>query len=421
MRPATCVVLLAWLLVGCSGSGGGSPASSAPTSPPTTKVRFVNAAPNLGTLTFILGMQQAAVASRDASPAIDVPAGSTNVTVTAASTSTMRALPLAASSQLDIVAYEAPVGVLNIDVIAGGVASVDGTKSLVTLFGKGSPSALDAYLVAPGVSLGSVGPTIPGADGSAMLAPGAYVLVLTPQGDKTVVYRSGTFNLGAGQQALFFVVADAHGAIVPYSLTFDGAPVPAPDPRPTIKVLKRIDPISNNGPSSIKMDGLLLLQTSSAMDVSDFAYHLDPGNHLFEDGQYFSGFQVAPSTLYLQTFGAWEQGIAVGYDWLTPIAAPDYPAPSGKARVRLLVNDNCGGTEVIAQIDGSSVAYPNQNNPLNPGLVIDRDPGPIHVSVGGNAGTVVLGAGHYYVIRVFNFGIVIQCQPALHSFEASSD
>jgi hypothetical protein len=372
----------------------------------------------MGSVSFTAGTQQFAVASGDASPVLEFAAGPLVVSASAVSANTGRTVGLQDASATDIIAYESPPGVLNLDAIPDQVPGIDASKALLTMFGKGAASTVDAYLLPAGTSIASVAPTIMAADGSQVLAPDTYTLAFAPPGQKTVLYASSPLALAAGQQLVVIVAPGPAGATTPVAIEvpFDGAPQTLNDARPSVKLLKRINDPEGEGlgtPTTITVDGTLLVQLQSATQTNGISYHLAAGLHRFEERGAGGAppafdFQISDGTTYVQRYGFTYDGpILAGDIYLPPSVASDYPVPSNKARVRLIVENVC--RDNMIRVDGNPISYGNQQMG-NSGVVIDRDAGSIQVEADSPDGlvsegkrSISLDSGHYYVIRVLGF------------------
>jgi hypothetical protein len=442
------LVVLSICLVGCSagGSDGSIPSNSVPngTSPsnPGSKVRFVNTATRMGTVTFYMGNIQASVPARSASPAFSVPAGTTVVTMTNGSTEGTRAVTIPDASAIDVIAYESPAGALSADSIYGRVTVPDSSKALLTYFNFPTLGSLgDAYIVPAEMSISNVDPTFASATGSRTLAPGTYTIALTPAGKKTILFQSGPLTLAAGQQALLIAAPASRYVMTPQplALSFDEDAQTLEDSRPVVKLLRRIDSVPQDGPSTISVDGDLIVQLPSATLADDASYHLTPGTRSFL--QTGSGapiaftFQAEAGTTYVERFGWMSLSpVTFGDIWLPPTAAIDYPIPADRARVRLIVESLC--REEVVRIDGAAIAYGNQQHG-NSGVVLDRNAGAIQIEIFTPDGvsperpaqTIPLVAGHYYVFRALRFDFLefgppsycLNGAPASLLFESSGD
>jgi len=409
------IVVLA-VATGCSGGGSSSEVSSVPVPPvvKTANVRLVNAATRMGSLTFTFGTLTTTVEARSASPIFTIPAGSATFIASNGTTSTTQAIAVPEGSSIDVVAFEAPAGSLSLDSFPGQVTGADTTKALVTYFNYGDAifPVGDAYIVPVGTNIASVAPTFQAGSGvlgggSLPFAPGIYVLLLTPANSRMVLFQSGPLTLGAGEQ-LVLVSAPATTSVLapqPIVVTFAGASSSLENiaPLATVRVLRRLDQISpfDVVPLTVMVDGSVAAQLPLANNAAaNYTYTLPAGSRLFTDNFSTIAYrvQIQPNSQYVQEFGFYFYGAVSSRDiWLPPDIANDYPAPTDRARVHLIVESNTCHSEAIT-IDGASLQYPDQTW-RNAGIALDRTPGPMNITAGAGTLQLVLKAGHYYVIR----------------------
>ncbi len=191
----------------------------------------------------------------------------------------------------------------------------------------------------------------------------------------------------------------------------NSAPAVPVDDRPAVKLLRRIDAPVPDGPSTISVDGVVVVQLPSATKAVGSSYHVAPGTHsLDETGSgapmHFT-FQAEAGKSYVQRYGFTAMGPIISGDiWLAPETDPGSPPP-GKARVKLIVENIC--RDNLVQIDGAAFAYPDQKFD-NPGTVFDHDPRTLQVEIlklDGSASegsqAISLAAGHYYVVKAYDF------------------
>jgi hypothetical protein len=233
----------------------------------------------------------------------------------------------------------------------------------------------------------------------------------------------------------------------PFVLPFDGAPQTLSDSRAQVKLLQRTDTLPGraviNGvslpqstPSSITVDGTVVAQPASAMQPG--TYYLEPGNHAIVSkgvgSQIDSNLQADAGRTYVQYYGfegaivGMLQPVIMGYAWLQPDAAPDYPAPPDKARVHVIVTNTCGSD--VVRVDEATLVTAGVGTSR---ASFDHAAGSIRINVSSTDGTVAdgqvtvsLNAGHYYVVRVLNWGFFdpnfYPCVPdGPRNIEVSSD
>jgi len=421
------VLVVASTVAGCSGGGSGpGMAQSLPvpvTTPPATKVRFVNGTPDMGTVDFTMGTIHYSVAPRDGSPVFTVTPGPTTVLVSNGVAAGSRALTIPDVPEAYVVSYEGLAGKLDATTILGTASDANPGAALVTYFND-TPgySPEDFYVVPGGSSVAGMDPTLPNVEGGGRsFSAGTYTFAVTPAGKKTILYQSGPVSLAAGQQMVLLGAAASRYVLAPLPIVLGmNALQPLDDSRPSVTLLPRIDVMTafdpglirpgDDAPSTITIDGDLIAQLPSATAAAGARYHVTPGQRLMSNTGATSepivtGLTIDANASYTQRYGWIAEGpFIVGNTWLPPDPKVDYPIPSNSARVRLLLEYGCNFIALV-RIDGAAITYANQA-PGNEGLVFDRAAGPIKVELFSPDGmtslgmqTISLDIGHYYVIR----------------------
>jgi hypothetical protein len=191
------------------------------------RVRVVHASPDAPSVDVLVDDAPvlSAVPYLGASGYIDVPAGSRNVKVNAAGTSTT--------------VIDADVALatgIDYTVIAGGLASdiepivleddrsapSSGNVKVRAVHGAPSAPAVDIYVTAPGADIVAATPVLTGVPFGAAsdylsVPAGDYQVRITPAGSKTVVIDSGSLTLAAGQVRTAIAV-DSPGGGAPFDL-----------------------------------------------------------------------------------------------------------------------------------------------------------------------------------------------------------
>ena len=187
---------------------------------------------------------------------------------------------------------------------------------------------------------------------------------------------------------------------------------PAPAPA-TVKVLRRIDvlPPAENKPVTLHLNNNITIPMPAPNDNTNFGYGVAPGLYAFTDAasSFAYSVQFPARSTYVQRFGWFgftsPQAHAI---WLPPDPAPDWPAPSDKSRVRIIIdNDIIVGPCVtnIISMDGGTVTL-SSGEWGHAERTFDRVPGLARIDVF-NSGlsapqgsmTLAVAAGHYYVVH----------------------
>ncbi|MFZ3324083.1 MAG: hypothetical protein WA190_17045 [Usitatibacter sp.] len=445
------VLLVSSMIAGCSGGGSApnmtqnTPGVPTPPAAPMVKVRFVNATPRLGAVSFTMGTQSAAVAPREASAFFSMQPGPVTVTVSNGNMSAMRTLTISGTTEVDVTSNEFVPSVLDVSAEAAVVSGFDQASAAV-IYRNYTPgfSLEDVYVVPSGSPISGIDP----AQGSPqavtkILAPGTYSVVVAPAGKKTILYQSTPLTLAAGQQVVLLGAPQSQYVLTPLPLVLGLDTLQSlGDARPAVKMLQRIDSmtpfsstlvsVGQDAAVTIAVDGDVVVQMPSAAAAEGATYHLTPGfRSITETGPVVPGaysLQVDASASYITRFGWDPRGpFLTGNYWMTPYVTPDDPTAPDRARVRLVVENNCGDNQV--SVDGAPITYGSQVQG-NAGVGFDHAAGAMQVAVstpdGANSEGIrnlTLGAGRYYVIRVFSLA-VLQCsgsRPIQRTFEISED
>ncbi|MGZ8399296.1 MAG: DUF4397 domain-containing protein [Gemmatimonadales bacterium] len=199
------------------------------TTAPTTEagVRVVHASPDAPNVDVLVDDAQvlSAVPYLGASGYLDVPAGSRNVKVNAAGTSTTvidADLPLTAGTSYTVIAGGLVSDIAPIVVEDDLSAPSSGNVKVRAVHGAPSAPAVDIYVTAPGADLAAATPTLTnvpfGAASDYLEVPaGDYQVRVTPAGLKVVVIDSGSLTLAAGQVRTAIAV-DSEGGGAPFDL-----------------------------------------------------------------------------------------------------------------------------------------------------------------------------------------------------------
>ncbi len=429
-----CLPVIGIALSACSGNSG--PASSGQA--PTASVRFVNAATRLGTVTFSVGAIQASVPVQTASHAFDVSGDSMTVTVTNGAMSASRAIPTGGVSQIDVIGYESSPGVLAVDSIAVGAGG--SSSALLTYFNFGAVTSRpgDVYVVPDGTLIESAAPSFASTGGSLAFPPGTYNIVLTPRAGKTILFQSGPVALAAGQN-LVLVAAPASAYVVtpqPIAIAPGQESRLLPDVRPQVTMFHRLDAALTEPPIQLAIDGDLIVEVPSVTAIPTITYHVTPGNRRFSPSVQLVAtafdFEIEPGKQYAETYGCRPFAFFCNDQWLWPMDT-DFQVPPDKARVRLIVENNCRNN--LVKVDGALINYGAQDF-RNAGVLFDHASGPLGIEVTTPDGafsegalTRNLAAGRTYVIRIYGFasfrfgppGWCLTGTPNPRTFEISSD
>jgi Domain of unknown function (DUF4397) len=196
---------------------------------PTTEatVRVVHASPDAPNVDVLVDDARvlSSVPYLGSSGYLEVPAGSRNVKVNAAGTSTTvidADVPLTAGAEYTVIAGGLVANIAPIVVEDDRSAPSSGNVKVRAVHGAPSAPAVDIYITAPGADLEGTTPALTnvpfGAASDYLTAPaGDYQVRVTPAGSKTVVIDSGSLTLAAGQVRTAIAV-DSPGGGAPFDL-----------------------------------------------------------------------------------------------------------------------------------------------------------------------------------------------------------
>ena len=190
-------------------------------------MRVVHASPDAPSVDVLVDDAQVltAVPYLGSSSYLDVPAGSRNVKVNAAGTSTTvidADLPLTAGTDYTVIAGGSVSDIAPILLEDDRTAPPTGNIKVRAVHGAPGAPAVDIYVTEPGADLQAATPALTnvpfGAASDYLTAPaGDYQVRVTPAGSKTVVIDSGPLTLAAGQVRTAIAV-DSPGGGAPFDL-----------------------------------------------------------------------------------------------------------------------------------------------------------------------------------------------------------
>jgi hypothetical protein len=190
-------------------------------------VRVVHASPDAPSVDVLVDDAEVltSVPYLGASDYLEVPAGSRNVKVNAAGTSTTvidADLPVTAGADYTVIAGGLVSDIAPIVLEDDRSAPASGNIKVRAVHGAPSAPAVDIYVTAPGADLAAATPTLTnvpfGAASDYIEVPaGQYQVRVTPAGTKTVAIDSGTLTLAAGQVRTAIAV-DSPGGGAPFDL-----------------------------------------------------------------------------------------------------------------------------------------------------------------------------------------------------------
>lgn len=207
------------LLAGCDSDSTTGPDA-------TAQVRVVHGSPNAPAVDVLVdGMRVLSnVAYRQFSGYLEVPAGTRNVRVNAANTTTsvINANPaVAAGGAYTIIATNLLASIEPLVLTDNLAAPAAGNIKLRLVHGAPNVGSVDIYVTAPGADIATLSPTLTGvpfkgASNYLEVAAGSYRVRITPAGTKTVAIDTGTLTLAAGQVRTAIAV-EAQGGGAPLS------------------------------------------------------------------------------------------------------------------------------------------------------------------------------------------------------------
>ncbi len=190
-------------------------------------VRVVHASPDAPNVDVLVDDAQvlSSVPYLGSSSYLEVPAGTRNIKVNAAGTTTTvidADVPLTAGADYTVIAGGLVSDIAPIVVEDDRSAPPTGNAKVRAVHGAPSAPAVDIYVTAPGADLAVATPTLTSvpfgtASGYLAIPAGEYQLRVTPAGSKIVVIDSGTLPLVAGQVRTVIAV-DASGGGAPFDL-----------------------------------------------------------------------------------------------------------------------------------------------------------------------------------------------------------
>lgn len=223
LRLLTLGFAAAALVAGCSDDDSTGPAAA------EAGVRVVHASPDAPSVDVLVDNAQvlSGVPYLGSSSYLEVPAGSRNVKVNAAGSTTTvidADLPLTAGADYTVIAGGLVSDISPIVLEDDLTAPAAGNIKVRAVHGAPSAPAVDIYVTAPGADLEAATPALTsvpfGAASDYLTVPaGDYQVRVTPAGSKTVVIDSGPLTLTAGQVRTAIAV-DSPGGGAPFDLLF---------------------------------------------------------------------------------------------------------------------------------------------------------------------------------------------------------
>jgi hypothetical protein len=191
------------------------------------QVRVVHASPDAPSVDVLVddALVLSGVPYLGASAYLDVPAGTRNVKVNAAGTSTTvidADVNLATGIDYTVIAAGLVSDIAPIVLEDDLTAPSNGNVKVRAVHGAPSAPAVDIYVTAPGADLATATPVLTGVPFGAAsdylsVPAGDYQLRITPAGSKTVVIDTGSLTLVAGQIRTAIAV-DSPGGGAPFDL-----------------------------------------------------------------------------------------------------------------------------------------------------------------------------------------------------------
>ena len=225
LRLLTYGLAAAVLAAGCSDDDSNT--GPAPTA--EAGVRVVHASPDAPSVDVLVDDAQvlSAVPYLGSSSYLEVPAGTRNVKVNAAGTTTTvidADLPLAEGTDYTIIAADLVSQITPFVLEDDRTAPAAGNVKVRAVHGAPSAPAVDIYVTAPGADLTAATPALTnvpfGAASDYLTVPaGDYQVRVTPAGSKTVAIDSGALSLTSGQVRTAIAV-DNTGGGAPFSFLF---------------------------------------------------------------------------------------------------------------------------------------------------------------------------------------------------------